>query len=1591
MVAVALGIVGIFLIAGLSIFRLFVDPGSSALEPPDGFAHFIKAVWPSSSSNCGKNQPLKDCAQPRANPDDATVDEDASVVIDVLANDRGLRDGGIEVEVTTSPLHGQYSITSGNAIAYTPVANFNGSDSLVYRVTDVNGDSSSAEVSITIAPVNDPPTVRKDVAYTYFEKSVQIDALANDSTAPDEGESLTIAELGMPEYGSVTVDSAGLIAYDPGTSYGTFDKFTYVVSDGNGATASAEVVVVRNFFYGTAVIEGRVTDESGAPIYGVWVNSYGLTGTTGGHGWTDIDGYYRMPNLRTGDYWVHFNPPEGSNYIRESYNNIRCCGRDPDPIHVVNGQTTSGIDAVLDEGGIISGRVTDSSGNPIEGITVYGSETDADGRYEIKGLATGDYRISFSSTPNGEGPSPAVGNYLSEVYNDKRKWDEGDLVHVEEGGRVDGIDASLAPGGRILGRVVDEAGNPISNLKVHASLDPWGGEGVAITDANGNYAIEALQTGSHRVFFNAFRTVYVSEWYDDTYSHQEARLVGVVEGADIVGIDAVVARGGTISGVITDESGSPLPGASVGVQRTDGSLFPIFDPYTTTDEAGRYSIKGLRSGGYHVSFSTASHLSEWYNDKASQETADVVEVIGHSDVTGIDASLAPAASISGRIYDEAGQPLTGARVEVFDLDQRWITGATADGAGFYTAGGLSPRTYKLKFNAPYGENFLSEWYADKASFAEADPISIVSTGQEITGIDAVLRSGASISGLITDTEGTPLKFVTVWLKNSNGTTAASTSTNSLGQYQILGLPAGSYRIRFGDSSGEYLPEWYENQPSEIGAKIVSLADGQHLIIDATLEKAGSISGRLTDKFGNPIGGGFVYATQDGAFKSYGAVSQTNGVFSVTGLPSGAYKVRFSATGYDEEWFNDKPDFAQADPITVTEGQQVTGIEAALELTNRSPVAVEDYSSTDEDTPVIIDLVANDTDADGDLLSIASASSGGLGWVEVIDAHRVSYTPCENCNGTDEFVYRVTDGRGGYSALTTVFVEVRPVNDAPVAQDDSFEIDEDMSIGLNPRWNDSDVDGDILFLESMTSPAHGIAVLQEDGFIEYTPEPNYYGSDAFTYEISDGAGGRASANIEIVINPVQDAPVAAEDHASTNEDSWVVIDLVANDSDVDGDPLTIVSAGDATLGRVEVIDPNQVRYTPCEDCNGSDKFTYKITDGQGGYSEPTAVFVEVFPVNDLPVSFEDHASTDEDSSVVIDLVANDSDVDGDLLSIVSAGGASLGGVEVIDGHRVTYTPCPDCNGSDRFTYQVTDSRGGYSEPTSVFVDIRSIGDAPVARDDSLDAQEDTAVTFDPRANDSDVDGDPLSVVSVTSPSHGTAVLNDDGTITYAPAPNYYGSDIFTYEITDGVGGRASASVEVGISPVQDAPVAIEDSGSTDEDSSVIIDVVANDSDVDGDPLAIDTVTTPSHGTAVSNGDGTITYTPEPNYHGSDAFSYEITDGAGGRASASVEVVINPIQDPPVARDDFAETIWPAPITIDVLANDEFFDGLASVEIVTQPQFGRAIVNPDFTITYAPLIFLPSESFIYAIVDIEGDRAEATVTVSMHLLSPLPGPQ
>ncbi len=196
--------------------------------------------------------------------------------------------------------------------------------------------------------------------------------------------------------------------------------------------------------------------------------------------------------------------------------------------------------------------------------------------------------------------------------------------------------------------------------------------------------------------------------------------------------------------------------------------------------------------------------------------------------------------------------------------------------------------------------------------------------------------------------------------------------------------------------------------------------------------------------------------------------------------------------------------------------------------------------------------------------------------------------------------------------------------------------------------------------------------------------------------------------------------------------------------------------------------------------------------------------------------------------------------------------------------------------------------------------------PSAADDAATTPEDAAVGISPLTNDTDADGDTLTIHSVTQPANGTVVDNGDGTITYTPDPNYSGTDNFTYTISDGNGGTATATVTVNVTPVNDAPVAIDDAAFTGPGTPVVIPVLGNDTDADGDPLTVASATAPTNGTVTINPDGTITYTPNTGYSGIDTFTYVVSDGNGSTSTATVTVEVGVANNPPTFTSNPANT-------------------------------------------------------------------------------------
>ncbi len=292
------------------------------------------------------------------------------------------------------------------------------------------------------------------------------------------------------------------------------------------------------------------------------------------------------------------------------------------------------------------------------------------------------------------------------------------------------------------------------------------------------------------------------------------------------------------------------------------------------------------------------------------------------------------------------------------------------------------------------------------------------------------------------------------------------------------------------------------------------------------------------------------------------------------------------------------------------------------------------------------------------------------------------------------------------------------------------------------------------------------------------------------------------------------------------------------------------------------------------------------------------------VNDGPDAVNDADSVDEDASVTVVVLGNDTDVDDGLdpSSVTVTSGPSNGSVNVNPDGSIDYTPDPDFSGSDSFTYEVCDL-AGLCDTATVDITVNEVNDGPDAANDSDSVNEDSSVTIDVLGNDSDPDDglDPASVAVIGSPTNGSTSVNPDGSIDYTPDPDFFGTDSFTYEVCDFAGDCDTATVDITVDSVNDGPDAVDDAALVNEDSSVTIDVLANDTDVEGaiDPSTVSVTGGPSNGTVNVNPDGTIDYTPDADFFGSDSFTYEVCDVDGDCDTATVDITVSDVNDGPDA--------------------------------------------------------------------------------------------
>ncbi len=474
----------------------------------------------------------------------------------------------------------------------------------------------------------------------------------------------------------------------------------------------------------------------------------------------------------------------------------------------------------------------------------------------------------------------------------------------------------------------------------------------------------------------------------------------------------------------------------------------------------------------------------------------------------------------------------------------------------------------------------------------------------------------------------------------------------------------------------------------------------------------------------------------------------------------------------------------------------------------------------------------------------------------------------------------------------VAIEAPPTgNRPPTAVDDVVTTLVGTPVAIDVTANDVDPEGHLQpgTVTVTAVPASGsLFVDPASGVITYLPSSGFTGDDEFSYRVADAEGLVDSAHVVVHVLPGNQPPVAVNDAATTAEGVAVVVEVLANDQDPDGNldlsSVTIVAPPMHGILQVDV-QSGTVTYTPEADFFGTDRYVYRVSDTLGAAARAVAT-ITVQPISDPPLALDDLAQTDQEVSVVVDVLANDTDADGDLdptsVSIVAAPQHGWAEIDPFTG-QITYTPATRFIGIDTLLYRVFDATEK-SATATVRIDVLPTSDPPQAVADAAETPEDTPVSIDVAANDTDADGDldPSSVRILVGPLQGTAEVDSaTGRIQYTPAADFVGDELLWYEIRDARGQADMGLVHITVTPVNDPPLARDDTAIVLRDTPTDLYVLSNDTDVDS---AIDRTTLrievgPTSGTVALQADGSVRYTPRAGFAGTDLFRYTVQDDGG----------------------------------------------------------------------------------------------------------------
>ncbi|ELP3328248.1 tandem-95 repeat protein [Vibrio alginolyticus] len=652
------------------------------------------------------------------------------------------------------------------------------------------------------------------------------------------------------------------------------------------------------------------------------------------------------------------------------------------------------------------------------------------------------------------------------------------------------------------------------------------------------------------------------------------------------------------------------------------------------------------------------------------------------------------------------------------------------------------------------------------------------------------------------------------------------------------------------------------------------------------------------------------------------------------------------------------------------------------------------------------LLGYASDVDGDDLAAFNVQVGAN--ASVVDNGDGTYTvtPDTDFNGELGLTFDISDGQETISS--SIDLTVRPINDAPVPEDKTFEVEEDGTLIFTDAdllAGATDIEGDNLTVEGVSYDG-GDGILTDNGNGAYTfaPNENFNGDVNFSFDVSDGTD-TVSANIDVSVTPVDDAPVSGNLAYSVDEDGSIRLSqeqLLSQASDVEGDALTASNLSVDGNATVTQNDDGSFTITPDADFNGDIDISFDISDGTNTVQATADLTVN--PINDLPVPQDQQFSVEEDGTLIFtdaDLLSGATDIEGDNLTVEGVSYDGGDGILTDNGNGTyTFAPNENFNGDVNFSFDVSDGTDTVS--ANIDVNVTPVDDAPVSGNLAYSVDEDGSIRLSQEqllSQASDVEGDALTASNLSVDGNATVTQNDDGSFTITPDADFNGDIDISFDISDGT-NTVQATADLTVNPINDLPVPQDQQFSVEEDGTLQFtdaDLLAGATDIEGDDLSVTGISYEgTDGVLTDNGDGTYSFAPNENFNGDVNFSFDVSDGTD-TVSANVDVSVTPVNDPPVAGSTSYTVHEDNSITISdaqLLANSSDLEGDVSIDSVSYSgSDGVLQINGDGTYTFSPNENFNGEVTLDVVVaDEEGatDVTTAGITVLEVNDPPVAGP-